>query len=69
MAPFKRLVRFKSTTGEIHFGETDVQDPSKESLEGSSAEIYSDVDPWDKDFKLTGEKAEIAEVYRSSRGQ
>ena len=65
MAPFKRLVRFKSPTGIIQFGETDVQDPSKTSLVGTSVNVYSGLNPWDNDFKLTDEMAEIAEVRES----
>ena len=64
MAPFKRLVRFKSSVGTIHFGETDVRDPSKESLVGTSVRVYNGSNPWDSELKLTEEKAEIVEAWQ-----
>jgi 2-keto-4-pentenoate hydratase/2-oxohepta-3-ene-1,7-dioic acid hydratase in catechol pathway len=59
---FERLVRFKSTGGDVLFGEA----PADDELVGKTVDVYEGSSPWD--LKSAGKKAEIAEVCASREG-
>jgi len=60
---FQQLVRFKSPSGQIYYGEIgEVKTPSREDLIGRRVRIYRGRLPWDEDFELTSEEEEITEV-------
>ncbi|RFU24406.1 hypothetical protein B7463_g11930, partial [Scytalidium lignicola] len=61
MAQFDRLVRFRDVLGHIHHGEAS-KIPWEADLVGKTVPIYSGVDPWDENFRLTDEEATISEV-------
>ncbi len=65
MAPFSRLVRFKTPAGNVFYGE--VPDSGNnlathETLIGSKVPVYKGVTPFDDNFTLTDQNEEIAEV-------
>jgi hypothetical protein len=63
MARFERLVRFKSTGGQIYYGELGLEStPAKEDLLGRKVQVYNGNLPWDDDFKLSSREEEIAQV-------
>lgn len=64
MAPsnFKRLIRFKTSDGHIHYGEADGLNPNLKTLEGQTVPVYQGQNPWDSDFNLTSNREKIAEV-------
>lgn len=53
---FRRLVRFRTSEGEIKYGEA-----SEEVKVGDSVRTYQGTDPWD--LNPSSEEAVIAEVY------
>jgi len=53
---FERLVRFKSTEGDVLYGEA----PAGDELVGKTVDVYEGSNPWD--LKSAGKKAEIAEL-------
>lgn len=61
---FQRLIRFKDSGGTIHFGELGEQAiNSQDGFVGEEVDIYKrGVAPWDDDFQLSGERAQIKEV-------
>jgi hypothetical protein len=68
MAPpkFKRLVRFRSTAGDVCYGEVSQVAPDRQSLVGSKVPLYKGAHPWDDGFEPSGlEGGTIAEVNLS----
>jgi hypothetical protein len=59
---FTRLIRFADPAGKVWYGEADGKDLTKEGLVGQSVPTFRGQYPWDKDFSLTQETKEIAEV-------
>lgn len=61
MARFNYLVRFRDAQDNIHYGEAgDIG--SESTLIGKTVDVYTGGNPWDDDFRLSGDKATIAEV-------
>ena len=61
MAAFEYLIRFKSDSGEILYGEAG-KPTSVEDLVGSTVKVYCGTTPWDPELRLTAETAKVAEV-------
>lgn len=62
MSPFKRLIRFKSTSAEIFYGEAGSITNLNESFVGKSVPVFHGGNPWDPDFRLTDQYETISEV-------
>lgn len=58
--PFTRLVRFKSSDGQTLYGEAGAD--WQKDLRGQTVDTFSGQNPWDPDFKLSGQKAVVSEV-------
>jgi hypothetical protein len=61
MVNFNYLVRFEDQSGNVHYGETTAQ-AARSELVGQTVATYEGRDPWDEDFKLSGNKATISKV-------
>ncbi len=59
---FNRLVRFKSPSGQVHYGHVEGSGYSAETLLGISVPIYEGGNPWDPTFQRIEAEEEIAEV-------
>ncbi|KAJ9609991.1 hypothetical protein H2200_006321 [Cladophialophora chaetospira] len=60
VSSFKRLVRFRASDGQIHYGEAGSEWQS--DLKGREVPLFSGSDPFDSNFQLTDKKATISEV-------
>ncbi len=64
MAPtFERLVRFRSSNGQIYYGEASSEWQS--DLKGKEVQVFSGSDPFDSSFELSDKKATISEVINN----
>lgn len=68
---FNRLVRFKTSTGQVCFGEASEtaslkETFTRETLVGKSVRVFSGCSPWDKDFCLSEQREVIHEVSRNA---
>ncbi|ETS84431.1 hypothetical protein PFICI_02456 [Pestalotiopsis fici W106-1] len=59
---FERLIRFVSTTGEVHFGEVPKEHPCDRTLIGEEVPLYKGTAPWDDTLELSGLTAKIQEI-------
>jgi hypothetical protein len=59
---FNRLVRFRSTAGDVCYGEVSQVAPDRQSLVGSKVPLYKGAHPWDDGFEPSGLEGTIAEV-------
>ena len=63
MPSFSRIVRFKSSSGNIFYGEVPGRElTTKETLINKTVAVYSGGLPFDQGFVLTEQKEEIAEA-------
>lgn len=59
---FNRLIRFRNSDGQLHYGEAGDLDPALETFQGQTVPVYEGQNPWDSDFNLTSDREKIAEV-------
>ncbi|KAJ5627471.1 fumarylacetoacetate hydrolase family protein [Penicillium herquei] len=59
---FQRLLRFRSESGEIHFGEVPESHSWEKELVGTEVFIYEGTSPLDENLKLSDRKAIVKEV-------
>ena len=57
---FSRLVRFKATDGQTYYGEAGADWESE--LKGRTVQVFTGLDPWEKQFQLSDKTAVISEV-------
>jgi hypothetical protein len=67
MGAFGKLLRFKTPSGQVCYGEArGLAQITKDSLMGAEVPIFNGGDPWSEDFKLSGRKEKVAEVWRAT---
>lgn len=59
---FNRLLRFVSTSGNIHLGEVPDSHPWNKDLVGTEVSIYNGTSPFDENLQLSNEKAVVKKV-------
>ena len=63
MGGFGKLLRFKTASGQVYYGEArDLAEITKASLIGAEVPIFNGDGPWSEDFKLSDRKEKVAEV-------
>lgn len=62
MAKFGRLLRFKTASNEIWYGEVPDEIVAQGSFLGSTIPVYSRNEPWDSDFHLLDRRETVSEV-------
>jgi hypothetical protein len=62
MAPFKHLIRFRSGSLQVLYGELERLDSTGEMLVGRTVHVFDGDSPWDPNFRLTDREEVVAEV-------
>ena len=62
MGSFKHLIRFKTSSGKVFYGDVELLRDTASSYVGQTIRVFEGEKPWDPDFKLSDRSETVTEV-------